>query len=30
MPATIDDPEVLKEIEESLIKMGYAGALKAE
>jgi propionyl-CoA synthetase len=28
MPATIDDPEVLKEIEESLIKMGYAGALK--
>jgi propionyl-CoA synthetase len=29
MPATIDDPEVLKEIEEILIKMGYAGALKA-
>jgi propionyl-CoA synthetase len=30
MPATIDDPEVLKEIEETLIKMGYAGALKTE
>jgi propionyl-CoA synthetase len=29
MPATIDDPEVLKEIEEILVKMGYAGALKA-
>jgi propionyl-CoA synthetase len=28
MPATIDDPTVLKEIEEALIHKGYAGAKK--
>ena len=28
MPATIDDPTVLKEIEEALVQKGYAGAKK--
>ncbi|MFH2060926.1 MAG: propionyl-CoA synthetase [Pseudomonadota bacterium] len=28
MPATIDDPEILGEMEEALIKLGYAGARK--
>ena len=28
MPATIDDPAILKEIEEALVLKGFAGAKK--
>jgi len=30
MPATIDDPTILKEIEEALVRKGFAGAKKEQ